>query len=45
VISCFVYEPPNHFDSYFSFSTKEMLDEWWFCQKHLQLQEMKLSKM
>lgn len=27
VISCFVYEPPNHFDSYFSFSTKEMLDE------------------
>jgi len=27
VISCFVYEPPNHFDSYFSFSTKEMLNE------------------
>ena len=27
VISCFVYEPPNHFDSYFSFSTKEMLND------------------
>ncbi|KAJ6734471.1 AMP-ACTIVATED PROTEIN KINASE GAMMA REGULATORY SUBUNIT [Salix purpurea] len=27
VISCFVYEPPNHFDNYFSFSTKEMLND------------------
>lgn len=26
VISCFIHEPPNHFDSYFGFSMKEMLD-------------------
>ncbi|KAF6168403.1 hypothetical protein GIB67_004955 [Kingdonia uniflora] len=25
VISCFIYEPPNHFDNYFGFSAKEML--------------------
>ncbi|KAH7570145.1 hypothetical protein ACOSP7_018114 [Xanthoceras sorbifolium] len=27
VISCFIYEPPNHFDSYFGFSAKEMLNQ------------------
>ena len=27
VISCFIHEPPNHFDSYFGFSMKEMLDQ------------------
>ncbi|XP_044488105.1 SNF1-related protein kinase regulatory subunit gamma-1-like isoform X2 [Mangifera indica] len=25
VISCFIYEPPNHFDEHFGFSPKEML--------------------
>ncbi|XP_047308599.1 SNF1-related protein kinase regulatory subunit gamma-1-like [Impatiens glandulifera] len=25
VISCFIYEPPNHFDSYFGFAVQEML--------------------
>ncbi|GLT56866.1 hypothetical protein SLA2020_298810 [Shorea laevis] len=27
VISCFIFEPPNHFDSYFGFSAKEMLNQ------------------
>lgn len=26
VISCFIYEPPNHFDNYFGFAVKEMLE-------------------
>lgn len=26
VISCFIFEPPNHFDDYFGFSVKEMLN-------------------
>ncbi|XP_041013062.1 SNF1-related protein kinase regulatory subunit gamma-1-like [Juglans microcarpa x Juglans regia] len=26
VISCFIYEPPNHFDNYFGFVVKEMLE-------------------
>ncbi|KAI9169028.1 hypothetical protein LWI28_005758 [Acer negundo] len=26
VISCFIYEPPNHLDNYFGFSPKEMLN-------------------
>ncbi|XP_010934735.1 SNF1-related protein kinase regulatory subunit gamma-1-like [Elaeis guineensis] len=27
VISCFIYEPPNHFDNYFGFAMKEMLNQ------------------
>ncbi|GMY26057.1 SNF1-related protein kinase regulatory subunit gamma-1-like isoform X3 [Fagus crenata] len=27
VISCFIYEPPNHFDDYFGFAVKEMLNK------------------
>ena len=27
VISCFIFEPPNYFDSYFGFSVKEMLNQ------------------
>ena len=27
VISCFIHEPPDHFDSYFGFSMKEMLNQ------------------
>ncbi|KAM7269079.1 hypothetical protein ACFE04_024576 [Oxalis oulophora] len=27
VISCFIHEPPNHFDDYFGFSVKEMLNQ------------------
>ncbi|CAN1187686.1 SNF1-related protein kinase regulatory subunit gamma-1-like [Linum perenne] len=27
VISCFIYEPPNHFDIYFGFSIKEVLNK------------------
>lgn len=27
VISCFIYEPPNHLDNYFGFSVKEMLSK------------------
>lgn len=27
VISCFIHEPPNHFDSYFGFEMKEMLNQ------------------
>ena len=27
VISCFIYEPPNHLDNYFGFSPKEMLNQ------------------
>ncbi|XVE85919.1 hypothetical protein DITRI_Ditri17bG0130600 [Diplodiscus trichospermus] len=27
VISCFIFEPPNYFDSYFGFSVKEMLHQ------------------
>lgn len=27
VISCFIYEPPNHFDNYFGFALQEMLDQ------------------
>lgn len=27
VISCFVSEPPNHFDDYFGFSVKEILNK------------------
>ncbi|XP_038693484.1 SNF1-related protein kinase regulatory subunit gamma-1-like [Tripterygium wilfordii] len=27
VISCFIFEPPNHFDNYFGFSVKEMLNQ------------------
>ncbi|XP_050238559.1 SNF1-related protein kinase regulatory subunit gamma-1-like [Mercurialis annua] len=27
VISCFIYEPPNHSDNYFGFSAKEMLNK------------------
>lgn len=25
VISCFIYEPPNHFDAYLGFAVKEIL--------------------
>ncbi|XP_068651526.1 SNF1-related protein kinase regulatory subunit gamma-1-like [Aristolochia californica] len=28
VISCFIYEPPDHFDNYFGFAMKEMLDKY-----------------
>ncbi|XP_020521439.1 SNF1-related protein kinase regulatory subunit gamma-1-like isoform X1 [Amborella trichopoda] len=27
VISCFIFEPPNHFDDYFGFAVKEMLNQ------------------
>lgn len=27
VISCFIYEPPNHFDNYFGFAVQEMLSQ------------------
>ena len=27
VISCFIDEPPNHYDNYFGFSAKEMLNK------------------
>ena len=27
VISCFVYEPPGHFDAYFVFTMKDMLSQ------------------
>ncbi|KAM1517937.1 hypothetical protein EV1_020780 [Malus domestica] len=27
VISCFIYEPPNHFDNYMGFAVKEMLNQ------------------
>ena len=27
VISCFIDEPPNHFDNYFGFTMKEMLNQ------------------
>ncbi|KMZ70152.1 5'-AMP-activated protein kinase subunit gamma-3 [Zostera marina] len=27
VISCFIYEPPNHFDNYFGFSMKEIVSQ------------------
>lgn len=27
VISCFIYEPPNHFDNYLGFAVKEMLNQ------------------
>ncbi|GMH01694.1 hypothetical protein Nepgr_003533 [Nepenthes gracilis] len=27
VISCFIFEPPNHFDYYYGFSVKEMLSK------------------
>lgn len=27
VISCFIFEPPNHFDNYFGFTVKEMLNK------------------
>ncbi|XP_031505544.1 SNF1-related protein kinase regulatory subunit gamma-1-like [Nymphaea colorata] len=27
VISCFIYEPPNHFDNYLGFAVKEMLNK------------------
>ena len=27
VISCFIYEPPNHFDNYFGFAMKDMLNK------------------
>ncbi|XAR65161.1 hypothetical protein NMG60_11009174 [Bertholletia excelsa] len=27
VISCFIYEPPNHFDDYFGFAVQELLNE------------------
>ncbi|KAK9276779.1 hypothetical protein L1049_006315 [Liquidambar formosana] len=27
VISCFIFEPPNHFDSYFGFAVQEMLNQ------------------
>lgn len=27
VISCFVYEPPGHFDAYFVFAIKDMLSQ------------------
>lgn len=27
VISCFIFEPPNHFDNYFGFATKEILNK------------------
>lgn len=27
VISCFIFEPPTHFDNYYGFSAKEMLDQ------------------
>ncbi|XP_057948706.1 SNF1-related protein kinase regulatory subunit gamma-1-like isoform X2 [Malania oleifera] len=27
VISCFIFEPPNHFDNYFGFAVKEMLNQ------------------
>lgn len=27
VISCFIFEPPNHFDNYFGFAVQEMLSQ------------------
>lgn len=27
VISCFIFEPPNYFDSHFGFSLKELLNQ------------------
>lgn len=27
VISCFVFEPPNHLDNYFGFSVKDLLNQ------------------
>lgn len=27
VISCFIYEPPDHFDNYLGFAVKEMLNQ------------------